>query len=423
MTQPLRITRAIHIPAMEPVSVYSNPAYASIHGTSLIETVRHEALHLQPDGSRQYYERRLYRRRSDDNGRTWTETEVLHRSGPERLAGQHLFPMSTILDPHRNVLIGMYASYELDPTEPQFASGNRIGRTYRTYYQLSRDSGHTWTAPRQVIDERPGFNAQHWGPVMEFGEIGAVSDGQFVFLPDGTLVLGFSACHPRIPAGDTGGNAREGYWSVIYAQARWTADGQDLRWRFGQDIAVDFPLAGGGCCEAALAWLGGNRVFNTMRCQGDEAAGIYSTRYTTTSEDGGLTWTLPEPLRYEDGATVWTPAAVHRFVPSSRNGKTYLLTNILPGPVYHQTPRYPLTIAEFDVVRCRVLRDTVQVIQDLPPGAPVDRRYTNFGLYEERGTGDLILHLPEMPRTKNFEEMLPEDFGSDCIQFRVQLGD
>ena len=135
-----------------------------------------------------------------------------------------------------------------------------------------------------------------------------------------------------------------------------------------------------------------------------------------------MTWSEPEPLVYDDGSTVWTPASCSRFFPSSKTGKTYWIANILPGPVHFQIPRYPLTIAEFDTDRLCVLRDTVQVIQDLPKGAPKSRRYTNFQVYEERGTGDLILCMPEQPKKGELEEITrAEDMESDCIEFRVRL--
>ena len=135
-----------------------------------------------------------------------------------------------------------------------------------------------------------------------------------------------------------------------------------------------------------------------------------------------MNWTDPAPLVYEDGGTVWTPASPHRFYLSSKTGRTYVLANILPDPVRGQTPRYPLTIAEFDTDRLCVLRDTVQVIQDLPEGAPESRRYTNFSMYEERGSGDLILQMPEQPKDVEFEAMTkPEDFTADCIRFRIEI--
>jgi hypothetical protein len=140
------------------------------------------------------------------------------------------------------------------------------------------------------------------------------------------------------------------------------------------------------------------------------------------SEDGGITWSSPEPLRYDDGGIVWTPAAVHRFVRSGATGKTFCLANIRPGPVHDQTPRYPLHIAQFDTDRLCLLRDTVRVIQDLPPGAPVERRYTNWGGYEDRQSGEIVLTMPEQPKAINFSDMRdPVDFTADCVEFRIRL--
>jgi len=171
-----------------------------------------------------------------------------------------------------------------------------------------------------------------------------------------------------------------------------------------------------------VAHLGGARLFNTMRCQGDPSTGVYATRFSTVSEDGGLTWSVPEPLQYDDGSTVWTPASYSQFIRSGKTGRTYWLANILSGPVHGQTPRYPLTIAEFDTVNCRIIKASVRSIQELPEGAPTERRYTNWGSYVERWTGDLILTLPEQPKQTDFSAMTrPEEFTADCIRYRIVI--
>ncbi|MCE9592208.1 MAG: glycoside hydrolase [Planctomycetes bacterium] len=416
--KPVQVRKSIHIPAPGPVSVYAGAFYSRAAGEEMIEDIRNEALRLKPDGSRQYYSRELMHRRSRDNGKTWSDPQILVTEHPDHLERSHTFPFSITLDPNRDVLIYLSGRHEMNPEEGQFAMGNRIARTYRSYYQLSRDGGATWDEPRQIIDSRPGFDTNHWGPAFYYGQIGGVADGATTFLVDGTLVLGFGAYFPKAPDNDPSERGHECYSTTCYGQARWSADGKSLVWRFGEEITVGYPLAAGGCCESAVVLLDDGRVFNTMRCQGDEATDVFATRFTTTSSDGGMTWGKPTPLAYEDGSTVHLPASMQRFMRSSRTGKTYLVANILPKPVYAQTPRYPLCIAEFDTRNGFVLRGTVQPLIDRPPGAPVDRRYTNFGSYEDRRTGEFVLLMPEMPRTKNYDEMRPEDFGSDCIELR-----
>ena len=419
MSDRIHVERELHIAAPEGDAVYvTGPTYTRAAGTSLVASVRHEALSVKPDGSKSYYSRRLYRRHSEDNGRTWIDDADGDADGSR--AGR--YPGTVILDRMHDVLIMLHCTFEIDPDEAFMAIGNRSGRTRRMFHQLSRDGGSTWTDARQIIDERPEFDELHWAPGIRFGEEGGIAAGQPVFMEDGTLALGFDVSHPEPPPGNTTPRVQEHYASTIYARARLNEDASALSWRFGDEITVEFPKSSDGCCEQAATCLGGSRLFNTMRCQGDEGNGIYSTRYTTLSEDGGMTWTRPEPLKYDDGDTVWTPASVHRFFTSSKTGKTYVLANILPGPVHAQMPRYPLTIAEFDTTRLCVLRDTVQVIQDLPDGAPVQRRYTNWGDYEERGSGDLIMMMPEQPKFMDFSAMTrPEQYTADCIKIRVRF--
>ena len=418
----VEVSRKIHIPAPPDAAMYAAPYYVRASGVEMIEDVREAAMHVKPDGSKHGYAKRIYSRRSKDNGKTWVEEAEIDRtaSGESDAVGRFVGPV--ILHPMHDVLIRFQTTYEVDLAQGDFGLGSKPLRTRRPYYQISDDGGSSWGPLLHVTDSRSEYNETNWAPGVVHGAQGADPAGQHVFLPDGTLVISFTVMQPETPPSFPK-NDRFGYYStVLYTQARLTEKRDALAWRFGEMISVEFPKSVVGCNEAALLWLGGERLFNTMRCQGVERCGIYSTRYTTVSEDAGMTWSEPTPLLYDDGTTVWTPASPHRFFTSSKTGKTYLLANILPGPVYGQRPRYPLTIAEFDTDRLCVLRDTVQIIQDLPKGAPKSRRYTNFNMYEERGTGDLILHMAEQPKKVEFEDMTrPEDMEADCIEFRVRL--
>ena len=417
----IEVSRKIHIVAPDDAAVSAAPYYARASGVEMIEDVREAAMHVKPDGSKHYYAKRIYERRSQDNGRTWVEGAEIQRTDPGQLDSLRCFHGPVILHPTQDALIRFHTTYEVDLTEGDFGLGCRALRTKRPYYQISHDGGSSWGPLRQVIDARSKYNETNWAPGVVYGVQGGLPEGQHVFLPDGTLVTSFDIMQPETPPSfpqDTFGY----YCTTLYAQARLTEKRDALEWHFGGMISVEFPKSAVGCGEDALLWLGGQRLFDTTRCQGVERCGIYSTRYTAVSEDGGMTWSEPTPLVYDDGSTVWTPASPHRFFASSKTGKSYVIANILPGPVYGQTPRYPLTIAEFDAGRVCVLRDTVQVIQDLPEGAPKSRRYTNFSMYEERGTGDLILCMPEQPKKGELEEITrAEDMESDCIEFRVRL--
>ena len=65
------------------------------------------------------------------------------------------------------------------------------------------------------------------------------------------------------------------------------------------------------------------------------------------------------------------------------------------------------------------------VIQDLPEGAPTEdlskgelgRRYSNFGHYFDRETGEFVLMMAEEPKFSW------EDFRADTIRYRIRLSD
>jgi len=161
-----------------------------------------------------------------------------------------------------------------------------------------------------------------------------------------------------------------------------------------------------------------------MRTQGIPSKQTPTTRQCALSEDGGRTWSKPEPLKYDDGTTVWVPAAIAVFERHPATGRVFWFANIQHGPVYGQIPRYPLTMAEFDTKRLCILKDSVTIIQDLPPGAPkagdpkkgeLGRRYSNFGHYVDRHTGEIVLLVAEEPR------VTWDDYWSDTIRFRIKL--
>lgn len=418
-TRPIvKTQRSLYLEAPEGEAIYASASYARAPGEAMLEVVRHEIMAVRSDGERFYDAKRMYLRGSEDNGETWREedSELLH-------GGDNATPPAIILDPFHDLLIALSCTWEVDPDDAFMAIGSRAQRTRRAFYQLSDDGGLSWTSPRNIIDSRPGYDLTNWAPGVAYGVAGGIASGQPAFLSDGTLVVGFVVTHPEAPASDQTARALELYSSICYGRATFNRDAFALDWEFGETVHVDFPMAGGGCCEPAVVSLGGQRLFNTMRCQGDEEHGIHSTRYCTMSDDGGMSWTEPEPLRYDDGETVWTPASVHLFFRSNKTGQTYLLANILPAPVYGQRPRYPLAIAVFDTDSQRVRRDSVTVIQDLPDGAPVERRYTNWGMYEDRRSGDLVMTMPEQPKFVNFTDMTrAEEFTADCIQFRLRFG-
>ena len=232
----IEVTRHIHLPGPTDAAVYAEPCYARSSGLEMIENVRHAAMYVKPDGSKHYYAKRIHRRRSLDNGKTWTDESELYSADPESQETREQTSLATILHPD-DVLIHLYMTFEIDLEERPFTRGNRIQRTQRTYYQLSHDGGKTWSDAIQVIDEREEFDEKNWAPGVTYGVQGARSSGQHQFLQDGSLVIGFDIMQPDQPPGFPPGISSY-YINTIYAQARLNEDRQKLSWHFGDMIEV-----------------------------------------------------------------------------------------------------------------------------------------------------------------------------------------
>jgi len=410
----MRISRELHIAAPEPhVAVYAqSPTYTALDGFTLIEAVKEEVR----TRSGRYYDRRIYRRRSADNGVTWGAEEPLHclsDNDIETGCRVRMVPMH-YLEPDTGLLVSLYATSQRAGSDTGFnGAGDMTSRTGRLHYEISRDGAHTWEPHGPVIAVGDEYDDVHWGPGLHYGKNGATADlAPWVSLGEGAFACGISR-QPLDKAGDIYSPYGGYFLEVVCLRGRWTEDLSDIEWEMGRPISVGPDLSTVGCCEPAMCSLGEGRLWGTMRCQGSPERDLPSLKFTSLSEDGGLTWSEPEPLRYDDGEVVSSPASLAQLHRPSYSDKLYWIGNVHHEPVCGQTPRYPLYIAQVDPYRLCLLRDTLRVIDDRAEGQPEDVRFTNWGSYEDRVTGELVLTLPIEPKT-NWDELT-----SDCYRYRI----
>lgn len=384
-----------------------NPTYVSARGPGmLVSVIEVDGLGL---GANRYQEWITTWRRfsSSDGGRTWSaasepvpQPSVAQRT---KMRTGYQGAWAYWLEPRTGELIGFHST-------PEF-SGD-FGKSFsRFYYQVSGTGGVTWDGPRQIVHSGDGCDGRRWMPDFDPENHAAGFDQPHaVTLDDGTLVFGFTTMTPR--------------YVTRFLRGRWDPAKRDMTWEASRGITVPETVSGSGPCEPDLLSLGGQRLVATMRTQGIPSKKVPTTRQCSLSEDGGRTWSAPEPLKYDDGTPVWVPAAISVFERDPATGRVFWFANIQPGPVYGQTPRYPLTVAEFDTERLCIKKDSVALIQDLPPDAPragdpakgeLGRRYSNFGHYVDRETGAFVLLVAEEPRVSW------DDYWSDCIRFRVRV--
>lgn len=415
MALKLTVRKELHLPAPAPhVAIYAqNPVYTAPDGLTLLEVVKEEAR----TASGRYYDRRIYRRRSEDNGRTWQIVEPFVDEVTEAQVDAGYFvkvlPMQ-YLDPDNGLLLSLMDTCEQAAGDVGFdAATDLTSRTHRFFSSVSRDGGRSWEDHGQLI--LVGYDATHWAPGVWYGKNGMNADmPPWAKLPDGTICCGVSL-QPVDEQGQAVTATGTYFLQTVILRGRWRADLSKLDWEMGEPIKVPAAVSSVGGCEPAMAHLGGERLFVTMRCQGYPERRIPSLKFTSLSEDGGRTWSEPAPLRFDDGEVAHSPASFAQFVQFGGSGRWFWIGNLSPEPVYSQTPRYPLQIVEFDPERLCLRRDTVVVIDDWREGLPRDVRFTNWGSYVDRETGEVVLTLPEEPK------LSWDDLTADCYRYRLAL--
>jgi hypothetical protein len=376
--------------------------------------------------------------RSTDDGQTWTVADRFPASEPVDAGRSAQWSIASFyLDPVNGKLVRFLYRVLTKIGETGFAYGDAAGygpRTYRLYYQVSPDGGLNWGPRRQIIEQGAEYDADHWCREVWFGRSGAVTEGRTpTRLADGTIVLPCGLWpsdeflrtvfdEQRWPAELRGYGAY--YIEGFVLKGKWRADDGGLDWVSGATIRLPGGYTAAGQCgsdEPALAFLDDGRWFATVRTSGaqDDMPRLRMPilPWTAVSTDQGATWGEVRPLRFDDGSPAYVPSAYPEMVRSAKTGRWYWIGNLLPQPTYGQCdPRYPLCLAELDPQTLRLKRDTVTVIQDREPDDALLARYSNFRVYEQRRTGDLILLM-----TRGYSEMQEGEGGLPRPTFRYRI--
>lgn len=359
--------------------------------------------------------------RSDDGGRSWRTAETVARRVRLDERRAHVSSGILWLDDASGRLIRLISD-GMDTAREHtivYANGRDIGpRTFRLFYQLSSDGGRTWTPKRQIVEKGPEFDETHWANGVYHGRSSIVPAWtQFRRLKDGTIVIpGYRwATDEEIRRRFDEENRPEElrndsryYMQALCLAGRWRADGAGLEWTTGEPILTPGGYTSAGTCgtdEPAIAALGNDRFFAVVRTATSHRKtfaerNIPILRYCALSEDGCRTWRDVRPLTYSDGATLYAASSAYsEFI--RVGGKWHWVGNILQSPCYGDCdPRYPLVMGELDERTLGIKRETIKVIADREPGDVDYVRFSNFRVYEERGTGDTILLL-----TKTFADV------------------
>jgi hypothetical protein len=324
---------------------------------------------------------------STDNGRTWSEFVPVQPSNNVNYGGVTVWEGEGAAgyDPSTGLLVGMWLRQI------------RHGGVYHnfTYCRKSPDSGRTWSAPTQLVYE-PGDAFDPANPLNpQFLNHNEGYPGNNVLVrSDGTLLL--CLAHANAP-GDSKNDQRPWRMGAVLFLGKWSVERKQYDWTPGARVEISPEHSARGLMEPELAALEDGRILVVWRGSthgwDGTVAKLPGCKFFSISSDGGRTLTLPEPWKYADGSSFYSPSSIHRMIRHSVTGKLYWIGNISATPPSGNSPRYPLVIAEVDEEKAALKRATVTVIDDRGPDQGPGVQFSNFSLYEDRQTHALILHL------------------------------
>lgn len=348
---------------------------------------------------------------STDNGRTWSEFVLVQASNIVKYQGVPVWEggAAEVYDPASGLLV----QYWLRQIQH--------GGLYHcfTYVRTSADFGRSFSPPTPLAYEpAPPFDPAHPLDPKYLDHNEGYPGSNILVRRDGTLV----ACLAHANAnGDPKNNQRPWRMGSVLFLGKWNADRHEYQWKPGARVEISPAHSARGLMEPEVAELADGRLLVVWRGSthgyDKTVAKIPGRKFFSLSRGGGQSLTPPAEWKYADGSSFYSPSSYHRMIRHSTTGRLYWIGNITMTPPSGNSPRFPLVIAEVDEANAALIRSTVTAIDDRSPSQGRDVQFSNFSLYEDRQTHELVLYL-----TTYGQEPNPADWATaDCYRYRLQL--
>ena len=194
-------------------------------------------------------------------------------------------------------------------------------------------------------------------------------------------------------------------WALLVARGVWDANEGQYVISYSEPIIIDDTLSTRGLSEPMFAELEDGRIFCIFRTSTDIPSGwtyrlsanAPACKYYVISEDGGKTFSAPQPWCYEDGEIVYSPASICQVVQSEINGKLYWIGNACSkNEVNGAYPRFPLYLIEINQETGLAIRESKILIDTRRSGESDKVQLSNFCILENKESGTLEIYLSKL---------------------------
>ncbi|NPV46588.1 MAG: exo-alpha-sialidase [Armatimonadetes bacterium] len=330
---------------------------------------------------------------SPDNGVTWTSLPDIPDFDSNLPHGYRRESFPIFVDHSNGRIVRVVPSMDTPGLDPSIIEPPIALETYYLRYRVSVDDGKTWLFDEQIIQrghtaENP-FEGVYYGKNGIFmGDVGS----QLIRTRAGKIIIPAQACKlgPDGKLWSPGGGFT--YTDVIMVIGTWTDDNR-LDWEISRPIEADPTRSTRGMIEPTVAEMPDGRLLCVMRGSNggskDPDYKLPSYRWFAVSEDGGYTWTAPEPWTYDDGTAFFSPSSMSQLLTAS-GGRYFWIGNISEENCRGNEPRYPLYIGQVDPVSLRLIRSTLLAVDTKRPDEE-NVYLSHWWAYEDRATGDIII--------------------------------
>ncbi len=375
-----------------------------------------------------------YVRYSEDNGRNWTDWEDRYRETYRARGDMELIsstPETGIYNPVHDhyVALNMQRLFLENHHESyrKFWGEGADTFTDHSFLWVSRDLSD-WTRELVQFEEGAGFDEEDWARegYVHVNEsyagcnIEVLENGDVVF-PVGANVR--ACCRILgIDVMDVFPSCPQIMHGLIVFRGRWREAEQRYELSASKPLVISDLKSSRGVDEPTIIALRSGRIVVVFRGSNVISEG-WGTRmqkgtpahkWYTFSDDGGNVFADPVPWHFDNAEVFYSPATISHFLRSTRTGKAYWFGNITGPEAYGNSPRYPLVMAEVSEDTGFLQRETLTVIDDRDPETDSEKlQLSNFGLLENRETGDIELYLTKLGAR-------PEDmWRSDAYRYRI----
>jgi len=191
-----------------------------------------------------------------------------------------------------------------------------------------------------------------------------------------------------------------------------------LAWKFGAAMPVDAEQNSRGISETALMQLSDGRIASIGRGDNSMFPEKLGCKWLSFSEDEGMNWANPVPLRFTDGEPVESGSNGSALLRSSIDGRLYWIGNLcLYGKkAVANGPRTSLSIVEVQEEPFALKRESIFAVDEKGYNDSPDLQLSNFRFYQDRQNGDIVLFVVRL-----CEHGGSEWWRSDYYRYRVEL--